>query len=181
MKQIRFFSMLFLSVLMGAVTLTSCGSSGTATKKEKKTIVLQEGDKATLTVDETFTTISLPETMTADEMAMYETDIMGYLSKSNAPITTDGGTWDSYRIYYYMHNSKEWLHQGIYSTPQEIQMSRVKSIRIANERMRLREFADEMPLLSNSKEMKSDQSFQDEISFGNTYYIFIDITLKDQR
>ena len=180
MKKIRFYSMMLLSLVMG-VSLVSCGSSNTATKKEKKTIVLQEGDKATLTVDEDYTTIELPLTQTAEDLAFYETDIMGYLSKSNAPITTDGGTWDSYRIYYYMHNSKEWLHQGVYATPQEIQMSRVKSIRIANNRMRLREFVDEMPLKRDSKEMKSDQGFQDEISFGNTYYIFIDITLKDQR
>lgn len=179
MKQIRFYSVLFLSFLMG-VSFTSCGSTGTATK-EKKTIVLQEGDNATLTVADDYTTIVLPQEQTSQDMALYETDVMGYLSKSNAPISTDGDRWESYAIYYYMHDSKDWLHQGIYSTPQEIQMSRVKSIRIANSRKRLREFVDQMPFLANSKEKKSDQGFQDEVQFGNTYYIFIDITLKDQR
>ena len=59
-------------------------------------------------------------------------------------------------------------------------MSKVKSIRIANNRKRLREFVDEMPLLANSKEKKADQSFQDEVSFGNAYYIFVEITLNDR-
>ena len=171
--------MMLLSLVMG-VSLVSCGSSS-GTAKEKKTIALQEGDHATLTVDEKYTVIELPTEQTAEDMALYETDIMGYLSKSNAPISTDGNTWDSYGIYYYMHNSKEWLHQGVYSTPQEIQMTRVKKIRIANSRMRLREFVDEMPYLANSKEKKSDEGFQNEVSFGSTYYIFIDIELKDQR
>lgn len=180
MKKIRLYSMMLLSLVMGA-SLVSCGSTGSATKKEKKTIVLQEGDKATLTVDDDYTTITLPEAQTTEDLAFYETDIMGYLSKSNAPISTDGSTWESYRIYYYMHNSKEWLYQGVYSTPQEIQMSRVKKIRIANRRKYLREFVDQMPLLANSKEKKNDDSFQNELSFGSTYYIFIDVELKDQR
>ena len=59
-------------------------------------------------------------------------------------------------------------------------MTKVKSIRIANGRKRLREFVDEMPYLRDSKEKKSDQSFQDEISFGSTYYKFIEIVLKDR-
>jgi hypothetical protein len=33
--------------------------------------------------------------------------------------------------------------------------------------------------MANSKEKKNDQGFQDEISFGNNYYIFIEIELKD--
>ena len=170
--------MMFLSLMMGA-TLVSCGSTG-ATKKEKQTIILQEGDKATLTVEEDYTTITLPESQTTDDMAFYETDVMGYLSKSNAPISTDGRQWESYGIYYYLHNSNDWLHQGNYSHPEEIQMSKVKSIRIANRRKRLREFVDQMPYLANSKEMRNDQNFQDEVSFGSNYYIFIDITLKDR-
>ncbi|MBR5159880.1 MAG: hypothetical protein IKW84_09920 [Bacteroidaceae bacterium] len=178
MKQIRFYSMMFLSLMMGAV-LVSCGSTG-ATKKEKQTIILQEGDKATLEVDEDFTTITLPEAQTAEDMDFYQTDVMGYLSKSNAPISTDGKQWESYSIYYYLHNSSDWLHQGNFSHPEEIQMSRVKSIRIANRRKRLREFVDLMPYLRDSKEKRSDQSFQDEVSFGSNYYIFIDITLKDR-
>ena len=72
------------------------------------------------------------------------------------------------------------LHLGNYSNPYEIEMTKVKSIRIANGRKRLREFVDEMPYLRDSKEKKSDQSFQDEISFGSTYYKFIEIVLKDR-
>jgi hypothetical protein len=36
-----------------------------------------------------------------------------------------------------------------------------------------------MPLLANSKEKKADQGFQDEIEFGSSYYIFIEIVLND--
>ena len=84
-----------------------------------------------------------------------------------------------YRIYYYLHNSKEWLYQGIYENPYEITVSKIKSIKIANYRMRLREFYQQMPLLSNSKEKKNDSGFQNEIQFGESYYLFIDITLRD--
>ena len=180
MKKMRIASLISLSLILGAMVVSSCGSSN-ATTKEKKTIVLQDGDKAQLTVDDDYTTIVFPESVTADDLAMYSTDFMGYISKSNGPISTDGGTWDSYRIYYYLHNSKEWLHQGVYANPQEMKVSQIKKIRIANRRKRLREFVDEMPLMANSKEKKNDQGFQDEISFGNTYYIFIDIELKDVR
>ena len=84
-------------------------------------------------------------------------DVLGYLLKSNAQITTDGGTWGNDRIYYYLHNSKEWLHMGVYANPYEMEMTKVKSIRIGNRRQRLRDFVDLMPLKANSKEMKSDQ------------------------
>jgi hypothetical protein len=164
---------------MGAITLTSCGSTGAASGKQKG-IVLQEGDKATLTNENGFTTIVLPEEMTAEDLALYDTDVLGYLLKSNAPISTSGGSWDNDNIYYYMHNSKEWLHLGNYEHPYEVEMTKVKSIRIANNRKRLREFVDEMPLLANSKEKKADNGFQDEISFGNSYYIFVEIVLKDR-
>ena len=120
------------------------------------------------------------ETDTVAGIHFLSEGLQGYLLKSNAQISTDGGTWDNDRIYYYLHNSKEWLHQGVYANPYELEMTKVKSIRIANSRKRLREFVDEMPLLANSKEKKSDQGFQDEISFGNSYYIFIEIVLKDR-
>ena len=112
-------------------------------------------------------------------MALYDTDLLGYLLKSNAPISTSGSEYDTYRIYYYMHNSKEWLHQGVYENPYEISVTKIKSIKIANYRMRLREFYEQMPYLSNSKEKKSDSGFQNEIQFGESYYLFIDITLRD--
>ena len=177
MKKMKIASISLL-MMFGAMMVASCGSSN-ATPKEKKTIVLQEGDKATLTVGEDYTVIEFPETVTAEDLALYETDFMGYISKSNGPISTDGKTWESYGIYYYLHNSKEWLHQGTYASPEEMTVSKIKKIRIANRRMRLREFVDEMPYKRDSKEMKNDQGFQDEISFGNTYYIFIDIELRD--
>lgn len=180
MKKMRFTSVLSLALVMGVMTMvSSCGSTGSTSTKTKG-IVLQEGDKATLTNEDGYTTIVFPETVTSDDLSMYDTDFLGYILKSNGPITTDGGTWDSYHIYYYLHNSKEWLHQGIYANPYEMQVSKIKSIRIANSRKRLREFVDQMPLLANSKEKKSDQSFQDEISFGNSYYIFIEIVMKDR-
>ena len=180
MKKFRFYSMMLLSVLMG-ISLVSCGSTGSATKKEKKAIVLQEGDKATLEVGEDYTTITLPIEQTAEDMALYETDVMGYLSASNAPISTDGRTWDTFPIYYYLHNSNDWLFQGIYSNPEEIQMTKVKQIRIANRRKYLRDFADQMPMLTNSKQKKVDDSFQNEVRFGTQYYYFVEIILKDPR
>lgn len=179
MKKIKFASLIGLSLVMGAVVLSSCGATGAASGKQKG-IVLQEGDKATLTNENGYTTIVMPEEMTSDDMALYDTDVLGYLLKSNAQISTDGGTWDNDRIYYYLHNSKEWLHLGNYEHPYEMEMTKVKSIRIANSRKRLREFVDEMPMLANSKEKKSDQGFQDEISFGSSYYIFMEIVLKDR-
>ncbi|MBO4561380.1 MAG: hypothetical protein J5705_05370 [Bacteroidaceae bacterium] len=180
MKKMRIASMFSLALLVGAMAMVSSCGSTSATASKSKGIVLQEGDKATLTNEDGYTTIVFPETLTSEDLALYGTDFLGYILKSNGPITTDGGTWDSYRIYYYLHNSKEWLHQGVYANPYEMQVSKIKSIRIANSRKRLRDFVDEMPLLANSKEKKSDQSFQDEISFGNSYYIFIEIVMKDR-
>lgn len=177
MKQIRFSSMLVLSLLVGALALTSCGSSGAA--KKPKGIILQEGDPATVTQADGVTTIEFPATLTAEQRAFYDTDFLGYMLKSNGPISTDGREWDAYNIYYYLHNSKEWLHQGIYENPYEMTVSKVKSVKIANYRMRLREFADQMPYLTNSKEKKSDSGFQNEIQFGENYYLFIDITMRD--
>lgn len=171
-------SVICMALVAGAM-FTSCGSSNSAAKENKNAIVLQEGDRATLTVDENYTTIVFPDALTSEDMSIYGTDFMGYILNSNGPITTDGGSWDSYRIYYYLHNSKEWLHQGTFANPQEMQVAKIKQIRIANRRHRLREFVDEMPLKRDSKEMKNDQGFQDEISFGNTYYIFVDILLRD--
>ena len=178
MKRLHFVSLMSLSLLMSAVVLFSaCGSSGAA--KKPKGIVLQEGDRAVLTNANGYTTIEFPAELRSEDMALYDTDLLGYLLKSNAPISTSGSEYDAYRIYYYLHNSKEWLHQGIYENPYEMTVSRIKSVRIANYRMRLREFADQMPYLTNSKEKKSDSGFQNEIQFGESYYLFIDITMRD--
>ena len=179
MKKLRTYSMIALSLLMG-VSMVSCGSTG-ATTKEKKKIVLQEGDKATLTVDDDYTTITLPIEQTSEDLEFYSTDVMGYLSNSNAPISTDGRTWDTFPIYYYLHNSSDWLFQGVYANPEEIQMTRVKQIRVANRRKYLRDFVDQMPMLANSKQKKVDDSFQNEVRFGTQYYYFVEIVLKDPR
>lgn len=178
MKRLHFVSLMSLSLLMSAVVMFSaCGSSGAA--KKPKGIVLQEGDRAVLTNANGYTTIEFPAELRGEDMALYDTDLLGYLLKSNAPISTSGSEYDAYRIYYYLHNSKEWLHQGIYENPYEMTVTKVKSVRIANYRMRLREFADQMPYLTNSKEKKSDSGFQNELQFGESYYLFIDITMRD--
>jgi len=176
MKRIKFF--IGLSLLMGAVVvLASCGAAGSA--KKAKGIVLQEGDRATVTDEEGYTTIVFPAELTEEDVALYNTDLLGYLYKANAPISSDGNEYDIYRIYYYLHNSKEWLHKGSYDRPYELTVSKIASVRIADDRMRLREFYEQMPLLHNSQEKKSDTSYQNEISQGDNYYIFIDITLRD--
>ena len=171
-------SLFGLTLMMGSMfILAGCGASG-GTKKQKG-IVLQEGDRAVVTNENGYTTIEFPAELSGDDVALYDTDFLGYMLKSNAPISTSGSEYDTYRIYYYLHNSKEWLHQGIYENPYETTVSKIKSIKIANYRMRLREFYQQMPLLSNSKEKKSDSGFQNEIQFGENYYLFIDITLRD--
>ena len=178
MKSIKLFSLISMSLVMGAmVVFSSCGASGAG--KKSKGIVLQEGDRAEITSDNDFTTITFPAELTSDDMAFYDTDLLGYLLASNAPISTNGSEYDAYRIYYYMHNSKEWLHQGVYETPYEISVSKIKSIRIANYRMRLREFCEQMPYMNDSKEKKSDSNYQNEIRFGENYYLFFEIVLRD--
>ena len=67
MKKLRIASILSLALVMGAMTLTSCGSTGSATKQ--KGIVLQEGDRATLTNEGGYTTIALPQERTSEDMA----------------------------------------------------------------------------------------------------------------
>lgn len=178
MKRIKFASLIGLSLLMGAVVvLASCGAAGSA--KKAKGIVLQEGDRATVTDEDGFTTITFPAELSNEDLAIYDTDLLGYLYKANAPITSDGSEYDIYRIYYYLHNSKEWLHKGTYDRPYEMTVSKIASIRIADDRMRLKEFYEQMPLLHNSQEKKSDNSYQNEIRSGESYYIFIDITMRD--
>lgn len=178
MKKMRIVSVFSLALLVGAMAMfSSCGSSGTA--KKPKGIVLQEGDRAVLTNANGQTTIEFPDELNGDDMALYDTDFLGYMLKSNAPISTSGREYDAYNIYYYMHNSKEWLHQGIYENPYNMEVTKIKSVKIANYRMRLKEFNEQMPMLNNSKEKKSDNNYQNEILFGESYYIFIDITMRD--
>lgn len=166
-----------LALVMGAMVMfTACGSSNAP--KKPKGIILQEGDPAVLTNENGYTTIEFPANPTSDDMKFYDNDFIGYMLDSNAPMTTSGDRWESYSTYYYMHNAKEWLHQGIYESPNDIKVSQIKKITIANNRMRLREFNTLMPLLDGSKEKKNDQGYQNEVTFGETYYIFIDIELR---
>lgn len=167
------------ALLVAGVLVAACGSSSSTTKQ--KGIVLQEGDRATLTVDEAyngFYTITFPDELTAEDMALYEIDLVGYLLKSNAKINTSGSDYDGKAIYYYLHNAGQWLHQGIYESPAEMIVKDIKSIKISKNYMRLKDFNKLMPLLDNSKEKKNDQGYQDEIRFGNNYYYFIDVLMR---
>jgi len=175
MKKIKFVSL--IALIMGAVVMSACGASGAG--KKPKGIILQEGDRAVVTDAGGYTTIEFPAELNSDDRALYDTDFLGYMIKSNAPLSTDGREYDSYSIYYYLHNSKEWLHQGIYENPYNMEVTKIKSVKIANYRMRLKEFNEQMPMLNNSKEKKSDNNYQNEILFGENYYIFIDITMRD--
>ena len=97
MKSIKLFSLISMSLVMGAmVVFSSCGASGAG--KKSKGIVLQEGDRAEITSDNDFTTITFPAELTSDDMAFYDTDLLGYLLGSNAPISTNGSEYDAYRI-----------------------------------------------------------------------------------
>lgn len=164
-------------LILCAVTLFS--SCGAGAPKQSKELVLVEGDRAALTNDGEYTTIEFPDELTEEDRAIYDTDLMGYLSNSNAPISTDGHEWDGKAIYYYMHNSREWLHKGIYENPAEIKVSQVKKIVIANRYTYLRNFNAKMTLLNNSKEKKNDSGYQEEIQFGHNYYYYIEVVLRD--
>lgn len=178
MNKRRFSSLLILPLVIGALFMVySCGSSDTA--KKPKGIILPEGDNATLTKEGGYTTIQFPETLDAADRDRYDIDLLGYLIKANAPINTSGSEYDGFPIYYYMHDSKEWLYKGIYSNPQEMTVSKIKTLKIGNNRMRLRDFNTKMPLLNDSREKKNDQSYQNEIMFGENYYFFIEVVLRD--
>ncbi|MCQ2083520.1 MAG: hypothetical protein MJY58_03375 [Bacteroidaceae bacterium] len=176
MKTIKSIGFSMLLLMSAAVIFSSCGAGA---PKQSKELVLAEGDRATLTNDGEYTTIEFPDQLTAEDGTLYDTDLMGYLSNCNAPISTDGTDWDGFRIYYYMHNSREWLHKGIYENPAEIKVSQIKKIVIANRYTYLRNFNTKMTLLNNSKEMKNDNGYKEEVQFGNTYYYYIEVILRD--
>ena len=178
MKKIKFASLIGMSLIMGAVfVMASCGASGGA--KKPKGIVLQEGDRAVVSDDKDFTTIEFPAELTSEDMELYSTDLLGYLLKSNAPMSNSGTSYGSYNIYYYLHNSKEWLYKGSFEHPYEMIVSKIKSVKIADYKMRLREFYEQMPYMNDSKEKKSDSNYQNEIRFGENYYLFFEIDLRD--
>lgn len=180
MKNFRICVGMTLAVCAMAV-FSACGSSDKAAKPQQKGIVLVEGDNATVTTsaDGKFTVIEFPAQLTEADKALYKTDLTSYLLNSNAPISSDGSEYNRYSAYYYMHNSREWLHKGQYENATQIEVSKIKSISIANRSMRLREFYTLMPLKSNSRDMKNSQSFQDEIRDGQSFYTYIDILLRD--
>ena len=76
---------MIVSALMAAAMFVSCGSSA---PKKPRGIILQEGDPATVTQADGFTTIEFPATLTQEQRDFYDTDILGYLLKSNGPIST---------------------------------------------------------------------------------------------
>lgn len=154
MKRKNLTSLLFTALIMSAVfAVYSCGSSGST--KKPKGIIIPEGDKATLTVADGFSTIQFPDELDAADRELYDIDFLGYMLRANAPISTSGSEYDGFGIYYYMHDSKEWLYKGIYSNPAEMSVSKIKTIKIANSRKRLREFNTLMPLMDNSAEKKA--------------------------
>lgn len=155
--------------------------SAMAAKKPKKPkgIILVEGDKATLTVGDKYTTIEFPAKLEEEDFEFYKDYLVDYLMNANAPIRNDGKEYANYNVFYYMHNSREWLHKGQYNDPAQITVSRIQKINISKRAMRLKDFYKEMPLISNSQEKKTDQAWQDEIMFGQEFYTFIEIVIRD--
>jgi|GEM_PF-1351255 len=181
MKSLRSIFATGVMLTVGMLMVQGMYSDADAAKKPKKPkgIVLQEGDRATLTVDSKYTTIVFPDNLTAEDMALYDTDFVGYILNSNGKISSTGGEYAGGTVYYYLHNSTEWLHKGQYDNPATINVTRIKSIKITKPLLRLREFNKEMPLLDNSRDKKNDTGYQDELRTGESRYIFIDITLRD--
>ncbi len=177
MKKMKNFAILGMTMLVAL--FTSCGTSSTASKQVGLTI--PEGDRATVTYSEDgkYMTITFPEDLTNADDAIYASDLVGYLLKCSKDISTDGRDFDGKGIYYYMHNSREWLHKGQYDDPTKMDMKKLKSITMSTKYLRLRDFADLMPLMTGDKEKKNDSGFQDEISFGNTYYYYMEVVVKD--
>ncbi|MCQ2057201.1 MAG: hypothetical protein MJY75_03210 [Bacteroidaceae bacterium] len=176
MKTIKNFGYSMLLILCAVTLFSSCGAGA---PKKSKDLVLAEGDNAILTNDGDYTTIVFPEKLTDADRAIYDTDLMGYLEMINAPISTDGQSWDGFSIYYYMHNSTQWLHKGIYSDPAIIKVADIAKLVIANDYTYLRNFNTKMTLKNNDKEAKNDSGYQQEIQFGHNYYYYIEVVLRD--
>ena len=178
MKQIK--SILSAGILLAASMLMVQGLiSGADAAKKPKGLIVPEGDNAVLVNEGGYTTVTFPDALSAEEMELYSTDFVGYILRLNGKMSSDGGEYKGTSTYYYVHNSKEWLHKGQYETPGMIQVSRIKSFRISNSILRLRDFNKQMPLLDGDKEKKNDQGYQDELMFGENRYTFIEIILRD--
>ncbi len=178
MKQMK--SILSVGMLLAAGLLMVQGlvSNADAAKKPKG-LIIPEGDNAVLSEEGAYTTITFPEELTAEELDLYNTDLVGYILRINGKMSTDGNEYKGTSVYYYVHNSKEWLHKGQYEVPGTITVSRIKSIRISKSILRLRDFNKQMPLLDGDKEKKNDQGYQDELLFGENRYTFIELVLRD--
>lgn len=172
-------NLLSLSKLLVVLMMLSCASVVGAKEKKPKGLVIPEGDRAELVIDSDYSTITFPETLTEEEMELYNTDFVGYIQRINGKISSTGGDYKGSPIYFYLHNSQEWLFKGQFDSPATMEVTKIKSIKISNKLLRLREFNKLMPLLDGSREKKNDQGYQEEIQFGENRYTFIDITLRD--
>lgn len=176
MKRTSIISFLGLSMIL--LVMQGVVMNADAAKKPKG-IIIPEGDNAELVTEGSYNIINFPETLTAEDLELYNTDLVGYMLRVNCKMGTDGSDLNGCSVYYYMHNSKEWLHKGQYENPSQITVSRIKSIRISKSILRLRDFRKEMPLLDGDKEMKNNASYQDEIQTGENRYYFFEIILRD--
>lgn len=172
-------NLLSFSKLLIVLMVMSSASIVGAKEKKPKGLILPEGDRAELVVGSDFSTITFPETLTAEEMELYNTDFVGYIQRINGKISSTGSDYKGSPIYFYLHNSKEWLYKGEFDSPAIMQVTKIKSIKISNSLMRLREFNKLMPLLDGSREKKNDTDYQNEVMSGENRYTFIDITLRD--
>lgn len=176
MKRNRTISLLSLSLIV--LLFQGLVMNADAAKKPKG-LIIPEGDNAVLVSEGGYTTITFPASLSAEELDLYNTDLVGYILRINGKMSTDGNEYKGTSVYYYVHNSKEWLHKGQYENPGQLTVSKIKSIRISNTILRLREFNTQMPLLDGDKEKKNDSGYQEELQFGENRYTFFDVTLRD--
>lgn len=176
MKRNRTISLLSLSLIV--LLFQGLVMNADAAKKPKG-LIIPEGDNAVLVSEGGYTTITFPASLSAEEVDLYNTDLVGYILRINGKMSTDGNEYKGTSVYYYVHNSKEWLHKGQYENPGQLTVSKIKSIRISNTILRLREFNTQMPLLDGDKEKKNDSGYQEELQFGENRYTFFDVTLRD--
>ena len=127
----------FLSISMILFLAQGLVMNADAAKKPKG-IIIPEGDKAELVTEGSYNIINFPETLTAEDIELYNTDLVGYMLRVNCKMATDGSDFNGSSVYYYVHNSKEWLHKGQYESPALITVSRIKSIRISKSILRFR-------------------------------------------
>ena len=167
-----------VSLLAGLFIVQGFVSDVEAAKKPKG-IIIPEGDNATLVTEGSYITITFPEVLSEDDRALYDIDLLGYMLRINGKISSDGNSYNGSPIYYYVHNSNEWLHKGQYELPTQISVSRIKMIKMSKSILRLRDFNKQMPLLDGSKEKKNDSGYQDELMFGENRYIFMEISMRD--